>query len=115
MTRVKIELVKKGMVVAVDVKNMDNMLLIPAGCALSDKHIDILRAWGVTEVRVDSDAGASESSDPMSKLSPAETARLTAEVKNLFWRLDEASGVQMEIFQLVLRRKARRHAGLVKS
>lgn len=108
MPKLKIERLREGMVVAVDVQNMDQMLLLPAGCVLAEKHIGILEAWGVTDVEVVSVDGLVDSGDPLAKLPPEEVARLTAETKALFWQLDETSQVQMEIFQLILRRTARR-------
>ena len=108
MPKLKIEQLQEGMVVAVDVRNMDDMLLLPAGCTLAEKHIGILEAWGVTDVEVVAADDLVDNSDPLSKLPPEEIARLTAETKALFWQLDATSPVQMEIFQLILRRTARR-------
>ena len=108
MPKIKSELLKEGMVVTTDVKNMDDMLLIPAGGTLSQKHINILQAWGVTEINVEA-AGESDaaSADPLAQLPPEVASRLMAEIQGLFWKLDEADPVQMEIFRLVLQRKAR--------
>ncbi len=111
MPKIKSDLLKTGMLVTADVKNMDNMLLIPAGATLSQKQIDILQAWGVTEINVaeaaETDATAA---DPLAQLPAEELARLTAEVRGLFWKLDEADPVQMEIFRLILHRKARKRS-----
>lgn len=111
MPKIKSELLKAGMVVTADVKNMDNMLLIPSGATLSQKQIDILQAWGVTEISVDA-AGEMDAAtaDPLAQLPPEAVTRITAEVKGLFWKLDEADPVQMEIFRLILHRKARKHS-----
>jgi hypothetical protein len=108
MPKVKSELLKPGMVVTADVKNMDNMLLIPAGATLAQKQIDILQAWGVTEIHVEA-AGELDNAhaDPLAQLPPETASRLAAEVKSLFWRLDEADPVHMEILRLVLHRQAR--------
>ncbi len=107
MPKIKIEALKEGMVVATDVKNMDNMLLIPSGATLTTKQIGILEAWGVTEVAVESSNATEDSGDPLSALPPEKAAALTEEIKALFWRLDEADPVHQEIFRLVLHRKAR--------
>jgi hypothetical protein len=107
MPKLKIERLREGMVVAVDVQNMDQMLLLPAGCVLAEKHIGILEAWGVTDVEVVAADDSADDGDPLAKLPPEELARLTAETKARFWQLDETSPVPMEIFQLILRRAAR--------
>ena len=98
------------MIVADGVKNMDSMLLIPAGCTLSERHINILQAWGINEVEVRADANTAEAGDPLAKLPPEVVQRLTAEVRGYFWKLDESNLVAMEIFKLILQQVARRRA-----
>ena len=110
MSRIKTDLLAEGMVVANDVKNIDNMLLIPAGCSLTARQIDILQAWGVAEIDVQS-SPAIEDADPLTKLPPELVDRMAAEIKSLFWRPDEANPVFVEIFKVMLRRQARKAAG----
>jgi len=106
MPKIKIESIQEGMVVVSDVKNIDNMLLIPAGCTLSERQINILNAWGVSEVDVVASETTAET-DIMSKLPPEELEKLTAEVKARFWKVDESNPVFMEIFILTLQRRVR--------
>jgi len=108
MPKVKVESLKEGMVVASDVMNMDNMLLLPAGCTLSEKHIEILQAWGITEINIAAADGVAEPVDPLARLTPEEAQRLTQETKALFWHLDESCPAQMDLFGLILRRRARK-------
>ena len=106
MPKIKIESLQEGMVVVSDVKNIDNMLLIPAGCTLSERQINILKAWGVSEVEVVA-SETQEDTDILTKLSAEEVERLSAEVKERFWKVDEANPVFMEIFILILQRRVR--------
>jgi len=108
MPRLKTDQLKEGMVVAEGVKNIDNMLLIPAGCALSERHINILQSWGINEIDVQADANTADTGDPLAKLPPEILARLTAEVRGYFWQLDETNPVTAEIFKLILQLNARR-------
>lgn len=96
------------MVVALDVMNIDNMLLVPAGCPLTERHIDILKAWGVTEVEVDLANDVADMRDPLSQLPPEKVAQITAEMRKRFWALDEANPAAMKVFEVMLQRKARR-------
>ena len=109
MPRVKIEQLREGMTVAEDVKNIDNMLLIPEGASLTERQIDILQAWGIAEVDVKAEEGVPGSSDPLAELSPEVLARLTAEVRAVFRDLDETDPAAMEIFKVMLQRRARKH------
>lgn len=91
--------------VAADVKNLDDMLLIPAGCELTARHVKVLRTWGISEIQVKA-GDAVEELDPLAKLGPERAAKLQEEIKSLFWRFEEANTVQQELFKIMLRRKA---------
>lgn len=92
------------MIVAADVKNMDDMLLAPAGCELSARHIKILRTWGVSEVQIE---GEEQGSTTLLKIAPEVLQRIEEELKKLFWDFDPEVPVQKEIFNLALRHRAR--------
>jgi hypothetical protein len=107
MPRIKIASVREGMVVTVDVKNMDNMLLIPAGCTLNERHVNVLNAWGIAEVEVEAGGTAEVSGDILEQL-PAETLeQIRKDLAAIFWDPIDKGPVQAETFDLVLRRKAR--------
>ncbi|MFO1488908.1 MAG: hypothetical protein U1F65_10560 [Verrucomicrobiota bacterium] len=110
MPKIKIEQLKEGMVVASDVKNIDSMLLVPAGCSLSERQINILSSWGVLEVDVVSAEGC-EDADPLSKVSTEELERIRAELLARFWKADEKNPVFMEIFKLALQRRVKSNKG----
>ncbi len=107
MPRIKIDSLQPGMVVASDVKNIDQMLLIPAGCSLTERQINILRAWGVGEIEVQGSA-ALEEADPLAKLPPEVVARITAEIRSRFFRPDDSNPIFVEISKLMLQRRARK-------
>jgi hypothetical protein len=107
MPRIKTELLQEGMVVSSDVRNIDNMLLIPSGCTLTARQINILQAWGVTELDVQT-AAATQDTDLLAKLPPEVLTRWKDELKATFWKADEADPVFAEIFKLMLRRRASR-------
>jgi len=95
------------MVVAGDVKNIDGMLLVPAGCTLTERQIGILQAWGVAEVEVAASTETTRQHDPLARLPLAKLAQLTAELQARFWQPDATGPVPEEIFRLMLVRQAR--------
>jgi len=105
--RVKSEKLEPGMIVARDVKNIDGTLLVPAGCTLSERQIDILQAWGVSEVEVEASQELTKSHDPLAQLPPETLAKMTEDLRNRFWKPDEFGPVPAEIFKLMLLRKVR--------
>jgi hypothetical protein len=104
MPRVKQADLQEGMVVSADVRNMDDMLLIPAGCPLTSKHIEILQSWGISDVHVESPQETTGSTDLLESLPPEELSRLSEEMRSRFWRFDDTSSVQQEVLKQVIRR-----------
>jgi len=96
------------MVVARDVKNIDGMLLAPAGCQLSERQINILQAWGVAEVEVEAGESSAQAHDPLAQLPPETLSRITAELRARYWKPDEFGPAPAEIFRLMLLRQAQR-------
>jgi hypothetical protein len=111
MPKIKAESLLQGMVVTADVKNMDNMLLLPAGCVITERHIDILNAWGIAEIQVEACEGAEDSSDVVQKLPPETLQKLTEELERIFWEPVDKDPVQTETFKLALQRKAMQMLG----
>lgn len=111
MPKVKLESLQEGMIVMNDVRNMDNMLLIPAGCALSDRQINILNAWGIAEIQVEACDDSEESTDILQQLPPETLQKISEEIASAFWDPIDKNPVQQEVFNLVLRRRAKQILG----
>lgn len=105
MAKVKTERLKPGMVVDSDIKNLDGMLLLPAGCELTERHIDILMTWGIMEISIQ-ETGEDQDGDlaePPIVIPP----EMESAMKARYWAFDEASPVQQEILRLLLIRKVK--------
>jgi predicted nucleotidyltransferase len=50
MGRLSIDHVQSGMVLGKDAHTFRKQLLLPTGTVLSDKNIEMMKAWGVSEV-----------------------------------------------------------------
>jgi hypothetical protein len=107
MPRVKTGDLKEGMIVAKDVKNIDDMLLISAKAVLTSRQINNFKAWGVAAVDVEA-SELIENQDPLARLSPEAVEQLKADTKAVFWKPDESSPAFAEIFKLMLWRRARK-------
>ncbi len=107
MPQIRLDQLTEDMVAASDIKNMDGMLLVPTGSALTPRQIGILRSWGISHVDVLGAQAGEVPDDPLLRLSPEEVGRMTAELKSCFWNFDDANPVQHRVFQYVLRRQAR--------
>ena len=62
MQRISLHDAQPGMVLAADVVNAQQMLLLKKGAQLSDANIKILKSWGVTNLAVAQPQGAAQTS-----------------------------------------------------
>ena len=106
MTRIKTEKLREGMVVAADVKNMDDMLLLPAGTAITERSIHILSAWGIEQIPIEGSDDQAAVGDPFQSLPPEEQEKLTKQLQDTYFKDISTSPVQLEIFKLALTRRA---------
>jgi hypothetical protein len=80
---------RAGMVLAKDVHTFRNQLLLPAGTALTEKHIEQFKAWGVPEADIEGhgdvtleDLNAQIKSDPRLLAASAALDHRFAKVKD---------------------------------
>ena len=71
MSVVTIEQAQAGMVLASDVKDRRGRLLMPTGRALTDKHLEAFRMWGVASVEVE--GGPTQEKEPPRRVFDEET------------------------------------------
>ncbi len=107
MARVKVESLQVGMRVVGDIKNQDNMLLIPAGCTLTDKHIDLLRSWEIPEVEAELPAENDHPEDVLARLPEDLLGQLKTELEKRFWHFEAGNPVYEAVFKRALLRLAR--------
>src|SRR5208282_362380 len=100
MPKLTVESLRPGMVVSADVKTSNDTLLIPAGCALTEKQIGMLDTWGIAEIHVQSSDGFNDSGDPLEALPPETRRQLAADLAAVFWTTPDASPVQRQVFNL---------------
>ena len=81
MSTISVEQAASGMVLAADVLDRRGRLLIPAGRALAQKHVDALRMWGVERIDVVGDA-PKRAANP--EIPPAVLSQAREEVELLF-------------------------------
>lgn len=111
MPRINIESVRPGMKVKSDARNAEGMLLIPAGCVLSEKHIALLMTWDIPTLEVEAGSTEETVEDPLQRVPPEEIACWQAEIERQFWEFDSGHPVYQELARQMLLRKARASSG----
>jgi hypothetical protein len=105
-----IDTLEVGMEVSADVMNVNGMLLIPKGTILSDRHLRMLRNWGVDAVHITGVSTATQ--EPEVKLPPETLLEATKQVNNRFKFVSSKLGVVEAIRQMAIKRTARRLHGI---
>jgi len=72
------------MVLGADVRDRSGRLLLGSGTELAERHIYILRTWGVIEVEIAGAETDSECPNPAHEIDPARLAAIERKVDLLF-------------------------------
>ncbi len=96
-----------GMVLASEVKNMNGQLLMPSGLSITEKHLGLLKAWGITEVDVEGVNKEDVVSQATAQMDPAILAAAEASTRELFKNTDMNHPAIVELLNLCVLRKAK--------
>jgi HD-like signal output (HDOD) protein len=108
---IKVSHLKPDMLVSSDVKDRNGRLLVAAGTRLADKHIRIIKIWGVVEADIEN--ASEEDVEPSTEgVVDLDISRAADEVvaKNFHYNDLENSAIA-ELYKISLRRKAVEMAG----
>lgn len=95
-----------GMILGADVRDRSGRLLLGSGTELNDRHLYILRTWGVVEVEI---TGADEDGiDPNSgnEIDPVLLAAIEKEIIPLFSFTDNSHPAVKELMRMRIIREA---------
>src|SRR5512136_740561 len=90
---------KEGMTLAADVKNKHGNIMIRQGMTLSEKHIMLLKAWGIAEADVDGFNRDQLHEDEMKTVSPEVIELIEKELHEFFPPL-EGDEIMSEIYRI---------------
>lgn len=100
---------RPGMIVAEDIRDRSGRLLIPAGVSLKEKHLRVLRIWGIPELNIRDPSG--EAADPSPAHGEAEwqpatdaQARAEAVLRQVFRHADLERPPMGTLFRLAVER-----------
>jgi len=102
MEKVSAEDLKEGMIVAEDVKDNNGQLLLPAGMTLVQKHLDVIKSWGIAVISIESGTKVEEV-----PLDPLIIAKAEKEFAASFRYADRNHPVVGELFAQCVNRRAR--------
>ena len=95
---------KEGMTLAADVKNKHGNIMIKQGMSLTEKHIMLLKAWGVPEADVEGVDRNELDREEMKTVSPEVIEVIERELNEFFPPLD-GNEIMSEIYRIAKKLK----------
>jgi hypothetical protein len=95
---------KEGMTLAADVKNKHGNIMIRQGMTLSEKHIMLLKAWGISDADVDGFDRDQINEEEMKTVSPEVIEVIENELRAFFPSL-EGNEIMSEIYRITKKLK----------
>lgn len=108
MGRMHIDDLHPGMVLSRDINSPNGRLLAAAGSTLADKHLRVMRIWGVTEAEVEGSDQAEPGAAAKAKLDPQLLVRAESHVDACFELSNKDSEAMAELRRLTVLRTAER-------
>ena len=96
--------IKEGMTLAADVKNKHGNIMIKQGMSLSEKHIMLLKAWGIAEADVEGFNREQLHQEEMKTVSPEVIEAIEKELSDFFPPL-EGNEIMSEIYRITKKLK----------
>jgi hypothetical protein len=95
---------KEGMTLAADVKNKHGNIMIRQGMTLSEKHIMLLKAWGIADADVEGFDRDQLNEEEMKTVSPEVIEVIENELREFFPPL-EGNEIMSEIYRITKKLK----------
>lgn len=111
MGRIHLDCVTPGMVLNSDVRDLNGTLLAASGSAVSEKHLYIFRAWGITEADIRDVTQEEVQSPENAAVDPQVLRWARAALRELFRRTDQTHPAIRELFRVCALRTAKHASG----
>jgi len=103
MPILKLSEARSGMVLAKDAVDSRGRVLLTAGNSITEKHLEVFQAWGLSDVEILEEFPQSQKTE-LNKTSPR-YKEIEKEVLELFRFADQTNVVIKELFEISLKRK----------
>lgn len=102
MSLVNTDDLREDMVLSDDVRDISGRLLLQKGQKIQSNHVNIMKKWGITEVRIVDDAIAEQGSVPHKVQKEKDTEQIENDIKPLFKYTDLDHPAIKELFRLAV-------------
>ncbi|CAK0764982.1 conserved hypothetical protein [Gammaproteobacteria bacterium] len=105
MAIIKLEQVNAGMIIADNIKDRSGRVLLRSGTELTDKHIKILKTWGIRCIEISGADDAIETT-PVIIIDPVLLAKAAKIADTLFQHVDREHSAMKELSALCVQHLA---------
>jgi len=105
---INLEDLESGMVLAADAKARNGRVLLNAGSVLTEKHLHIFKAWGVTEADIQGVSRQDVAATAEAQADPRALERAQAVLKERFRHVDAGPPFMEELRRLCLLRAVKK-------
>ncbi len=104
---INLEDIESGMILGRDIINRNGLVLLRAGEEITEKHLRILRTWGITEADIKGIEKEKILDKAVAELDPRTLEKATTKAYEIFRHTDHEHPFIKELFRLVTLRLAR--------
>lgn len=112
MSIVKTHDLKTGMILAKEVQNLSNRILLPEGTVLTEKHILNLKAWGIADAEVQEEGVVLDSTPEAVNVDRQKQAIANKEVEDMFDLSNKDHPAIAELMRLSSLKRLKRMSGM---
>ena len=109
MQRISTKNLQTGMVLGEDVKDLSGRMLLKAGIEIEEKHLRILRTWGILGVTVRGEDGDIEAVEQAIELPEAVVEAIQKQLDERFLGIDVSSKVISVLVELARERLVKQY------
>ncbi len=111
MGRLNLDEIQLGMVIATDVLDRNGRVLLKTGMQISDKHLRILKQWGITDADIEGVSREEVNARAVENLDKEALGRAEEHHKELFRHTDREHPFVAELFRLSVLRNVNQMTG----
>jgi hypothetical protein len=102
---INIEDIKAGMILGKDLKDRSGLVLLSAGHEITEKHLKILRMWGIMEADIQGVTREETISKAASHIDPVLLQEAESQIREQFLHADLKNPFVNELFRLLTLRR----------
>ena len=112
MGKLNLEDIQPGMKLERDVKERTGRILLRAGTEITDRHMNILRTWGVSEVDIENVTQEEVAAQAALQFDPEAFEKAEERIEQVFMHADRSQATVRELIRLCILREVRALSGV---